>query len=121
LGYDLPIVSAVEAGRRLTRLAAEYDLVLFETFMPDLAGHQRLEPEWVLTRLDAFLGAILDHLPPNVTLVVCSDHGNIEDTSTKAHTTNPVPLLACGPGATRFRSANAITDVAPTILSLLEG
>jgi 2,3-bisphosphoglycerate-independent phosphoglycerate mutase len=121
LGYDLPLVSAVEAGRRLTRLASEYDLVLFETFLPDLAGHQRLDPEWVLTRLDSFLGAILDHRPPDVTLVVCSDHGNLEDTSTKSHTTNPVPLLACGPGATRFRSANAITDVAPAILSLLEG
>jgi hypothetical protein len=121
LGYDLPVVSPEEAGRRLSRLASEHDLVLFETFMPDLAGHQRLDPEWVLSRLDAFLGAVVDHRPSGVTLVVCSDHGNLEDTSTKAHTTNPVPLIACGPGARRFEQARAITDVTPTILSIVEG
>lgn len=120
LGYDLPLVPAEEAGLRLTRLAAEHDLLLFETFMPDLAGHRRLDPEWVLTRLDAFLGAVFEHRPPHVTLVVCSDHGNLEDTSTKAHTTNPVPLLACGPGAARFGQAGSITDVVPAIVSLLE-
>jgi hypothetical protein len=121
LGYDIPLVSAEEAGLRLARLADEYDLMLFETFMPDLAGHRRLDPEWVLTRLDAFLGTVVDHLSSHVTLVVCSDHGNLEDTSTKAHTTNPVPLLTCGPGAARFAHAGSITDVAPAIVSLLEG
>jgi bisphosphoglycerate-independent phosphoglycerate mutase (AlkP superfamily) len=114
-------VPAEEAGARLAHLATEYDLVLYETFLTDLAGHRRIETEWVLPRLDAFLGAILAHRPPATTLVVCSDHGNIEDATTKAHTTNPVPLLAVGPAASRFREARAITDVAPAILSVLEG
>jgi hypothetical protein len=120
LNYDLPLVSPEDAGMRLARLAASHDLVLFETFMPDLAGHRRLDPEWVLTRLDAFLGAVLAHRSPDTTLVVCSDHGNLEDTTTKAHTTNPVPLLVVGPAAGRFKSAQAITDVAPLILSALD-
>jgi hypothetical protein len=120
LGYELPTVSAEEAGARLVRLGEDYDLVFYESFLPDLAGHRRIEPEWVLTQLDAFLGAILAHLPPEATLVVCSDHGNIEDTTTKAHTVNPVPLLVVGPAAQRFHEATAITDVAPTILSLLD-
>lgn len=119
LGYELPFVSAQEAGARLARLAAEHDLVLYESFLTDLAGHRRIEPEWVLTRLDTFLGAILVHRSPDTTLVVCSDHGNLEDASTKAHTTNPVPLLAVGPAAARFCTATAITDVAPIILSIL--
>jgi 2,3-bisphosphoglycerate-independent phosphoglycerate mutase len=119
LNYDLPVVSAAEAGARLARLAEAYDLVFFETFMPDLAGHRRMEPEYVLTRLDAFLGAVLDHRPPSATVVVSSDHGNLEDSTTKAHTTNPVPLLAVGPAAGQFRFATAITDVAPAILSIL--
>lgn len=119
MSYDLPLVSAEEAGTRLARLATEYDLVLYETFLPDLAGHRRLEPEWVLARLDAFLGAVLDHRSPETTVVVSSDHGNMEDTTTRAHTTNPVPLLAVGPAAAYFCDATAITDVAPTILSLL--
>jgi bisphosphoglycerate-independent phosphoglycerate mutase (AlkP superfamily) len=51
-------------------------------------------------------------------VVVSSDHGNLEDTTTKAHTTNPVPLLVVGPAADHFRHATAITDVVPAILTL---
>ncbi len=120
LGYELPLVTSEEAGRRLAHLAADYDLVLYESFLTDLAGHRRVEPEWVLTRLDAFLGSVFAHRPANTTVVVSSDHGNLEDTTTKLHTTNPVPLLAVGPAAGRFRQATAITDVAPTILSSLD-
>ena len=116
LGYDLPIITPEEAGRRLARLSAAYDLVLYESFLTDLAGHRRVEPDWVLPRLDAFLGSVLDHLPPGTTLVLSSDHGNLEDASTKTHTANPVPLLAVGPGADHSQGAQAITDVAPLIL-----
>jgi 2,3-bisphosphoglycerate-independent phosphoglycerate mutase len=119
LGYELPVVPAEEAGARLARLAAEYDLVLYESFLPDLAGHRRVEPAWMLPRLDAFVGAILAWRSPETTLVVSSDHGNLEDTTTRAHTTNPVPLLAVGPAAEHFRQATAITDVVPAILSVL--
>jgi hypothetical protein len=119
LGYDLPVVPPEVAGERLARLSAQYDLVLFESFLTDLAGHQRIGPEWVLPRVDAFLGSIVAHRPPDATLVVCSDHGNVEDTTTKGHTTNPVPLLVVGPATESFRGAKAITDVTPAILSSL--
>ena len=121
LGFELPLVAPEEAGARLARLAAQYDLVLYESFLTDLAGHRRVEAEWVLERVDAFLGAVWAHLPPGATLVLCSDHGNLEDTATKAHTTNPVLLLAAGPAAWRFRQARAITDVAPAILMVRRG
>jgi hypothetical protein len=120
LGYELPRVSPEEAGARLASLSADYDLVLYETFLPDLAGHRRIEAERVLQMLDAFLGAVTVHLPADATLLICSDHGNLEDATTKAHTTNPVPLLAVGPQAGRFRQAAAITDVAPAILACLK-
>lgn len=119
LEYELPLVSAEEAGRRLARLMADFDLVLYESFLPDLAGHRRVEAEWVLSRLDAFLGAVLAHRSPDTTVVLSSDHGNIEDATTKLHSLNPVPLLVVGPAAGRFRQARAITDVAPAILSCL--
>jgi bisphosphoglycerate-independent phosphoglycerate mutase (AlkP superfamily) len=44
----------------------------------------------------------------------------MEDSTTKLHTTNPVPLLVVGPAAGRFCRARAITDVAPAILSILD-
>ncbi|MBN1136461.1 MAG: metalloenzyme [Anaerolineae bacterium] len=121
LGFDLPLVAPEEAGVRLARLAAQYDLTLYESFLTDLAGHGRIDPAWVLVRLDAFLGGIFDARSADTTLVVCSDHGNLEDATTKIHTTNPVPLLAYGPAAWHFRDATAITDVASAILLSLKG
>jgi 2,3-bisphosphoglycerate-independent phosphoglycerate mutase len=120
-GWDLPAISPEEAGARLARLAGDYDLVLFETFLPDLAGHRRLDPEWMLPRLDAFLGAAVQCRPPQCTVVVSSDHGNVEDASSKLHTGNPVPLLAIGPQAHCFREVMDITGVAPAILRALGG
>ena len=119
LGYEISVVSPEQAGERLARLASQHDLVLYESFLTDLAGHRRIEAEWVLGRLDSFLGAVLTHRTPDTTLVLCSDHGNLEDATTKAHTTNPVPLLAVGPAARCFGAATAITDVAPAIVSCL--
>ena len=119
LEYELPLVSPEEAGRRLARLTGEYDLVLYESFLTDLAGHRRIESEWVLSRLDAFLGSVLAHRSPDTTVVLSSDHGNIEDATSKMHSCNPVPLLAVGPDAGRFRQATSITDVTPAILSCL--
>jgi 2,3-bisphosphoglycerate-independent phosphoglycerate mutase len=118
--YDLPLVPAEEAGTRLARLADDYDLVLYESFLTDLAGHRRIDPALVLARVDAFLGALLAHRAAETTVVLSSDHGNLEDMSTKAHTSNPVPLLVVGPAADQFRQAVAITDVAPAILSALD-
>ncbi len=119
MGYELPLVSPELAGTRLAGLAGEHDLVLFETFLTDLAGHRRLDPAWVLPRLDAFLGAVLDGRPRDCTVVVCSDHGNLEDARSKLHTSNPVPLLAAGPKATGFREVRDLTGVAPAILGAL--
>ena len=119
LGYELEVVSPEQAGIRLAQLASCYDLVLYESFLTDLAGHRRLEAEWVLVRLDAFLGSVLAQRTPETTVIVCSDHGNVEDATTKSHTTNPVPLLAVGPAAGCFETTKAITDVAPAIVSCL--
>jgi hypothetical protein len=121
LGYELPMVTPEEAGARLAHLSSEYDLVLYESFLTDLAGHRRIESEWVLPRVDAFLGAVMEHRAPDTTLVLCSDHGNVEDATTKAHTTNPVPLLVVGPAAAGFHGATDITDVAPAILAQFSG
>ncbi len=52
-------------------------------------------------------------------LVVTSDHGNLEDLSTKSHTRNPVPLLAVGPGADAFAGAASLTDVTPAVVEVV--
>ena len=116
-----PPVTPVAAGQTLLRLAATADLVLFECFLPDLVGHGRIDadPAEVLTRIDALLGAVLAARRPADSLLVTSDHGNIESRCAPSHTRNPVPLLLVGPAATTFRRIVDITGVAGAIVSTL--
>lgn len=116
---DLPPVPPEEAARRLIGLLDEADLVLFESFLTDLVGHRHVPPEPVLEVLDRFLDALLAHRPPETTVIVTSDHGNMEDLRTRLHTGNPVPLLVAGPGRERFRGAASLLDVTPGILGVL--
>lgn len=116
-------LTASEAGRRLARTAQAYDLTLFEFWETDHAGHSGSmeEARAVLARLDEFLGGILDTMDhARQTLLLTSDHGNLEDLSVKTHTRNPVPLIAAG----RLRRActervGALERVAPALLEAL--
>ena len=110
----LRVVSPADAGRRLAQIARRHRFTLFEFFLTDKAGHSR-DPERaaaVLRALDAFVGGLTAALGDRL-LVVTSDHGNLEDLSTKSHTRNPVPLLAVGPGARAFAEATSLLDVTP--------
>ena len=43
---------------------------------------------------------------------MCSDHGNVEDLSTRSHTLHPVPVLYFGPPAREVEGALAtVADV----------
>ncbi|MFO7608626.1 MAG: alkaline phosphatase family protein [Candidatus Krumholzibacteriia bacterium] len=119
MGFEVDPLTPAEAGRVLGRAAAAYDFVLYEYFQTDKAGHSG-EPEraWAeLAKLDAFLGAVLEALPPDALLLLTSDHGNLEDLRTRRHTANPVPLMAWGPGAAGFIAPLARLDqVTPAIV-----
>ncbi len=110
-----------EAGARLARLAADSDLTFFDFWLSDTAGHRWTFAEAVkLTeKLDGFLAGVVPALG-KVTLVVTSDHGNLEDKATKRHTYNPVPLLVIGPHAEGFAKAESLLDVAPALRAVLE-
>ena len=119
---DIPIISAQQAGNNLARIARSNDLVLYESFLTDRVGHKKRPDEaiTVLELLDHFLDGLWTAVAPDITVVISSDHGNIEDLRRSTHTTNPVPLLVTGPGADAFRQAQAITDVARGIIEVLE-
>ncbi|MFQ5595298.1 MAG: alkaline phosphatase family protein, partial [Anaerolineae bacterium] len=118
---DVPLRDSGEAGRNLARLSTDHEFVVFESFLTDVAGHRygQVNAADVLKTVDKFLAGVLANIAPDVTLLITSDHGNIEDLSTKEHTRNPVPLLAIGPHGERFREARAITDVAEIIRATL--
>lgn len=124
LGYpDLPIVSAAEAGTHLGSIARSHDFTLFEYWLTDHAGHKRdmQSAVEVLERFDAFLGGLVESVDLAETLIVLiSDHGNIEDLSTKGHTRNPVPCIGIGHRYSEFVSAiENLTQITPTILRFL--
>jgi 2,3-bisphosphoglycerate-independent phosphoglycerate mutase len=122
-GVEAARRSAAEAGRALASLAGDHDFTLFETFLPDLAGHARwgVTPETAIERLDGLLGGALEGLSPDVTLLLTSDHGNVEEPWHRSHTTNPVPLLVAGPAAGAFAHLTRLDEVTPVIVRLLVG
>jgi 2,3-bisphosphoglycerate-independent phosphoglycerate mutase len=122
LGTDFPRVTARQAGRQLAALAASHHLTVFETFLTDLAGHGRfgLTARDALSRVDGLLAGVLERLAPSVTLILSSDHGNLEDAASRSHTRNPVPLLACGPLAPSFADLTSIVEVTPRIVEVLK-
>lgn len=114
-------ISAVDAGLHLAAVADEHDLTLWETFMTDLAGHHRRG--WTaaeaLARLDGLLAGLLDRLPEDITVLLTSDHGNLEEAGHTRHTRNPVPLLALGPEADAFADLERIDQLTPRLLARL--
>jgi hypothetical protein len=121
VGDFVPAVAAAEAGRQLAKMTPPHDLVLYETFLTDLAGHGRV-PVSVLDaieRVDAFVEGVLAALPAQVTMVLCSDHGNVEEPAHTRHTRNPVPLVAVGPLAGFFAGIEAIDQLTPAVLRAL--
>lgn len=121
-GYTGPMVSPRESGEHLLEIAAEHDFTLFEYFQTDLIAHkgERSDVERVLLQLDEFLDVVV-RFPeePGRLLLLTSDHGNIEDQSTRLHTKNPVPLVALGEGAERLKQeVKSLTDVVPSLMSL---
>jgi hypothetical protein len=120
-GVDL--VEPEEAGGHLAALTSRHRLTVFETFLTDLAGHARfgMEPGEAVRRVDGLLGGLLAAAPEDLTVVLTSDHGNLEDGTQRVHTRNPVPLLAVGPAAHHFVEARTLLDVTPRILACLSG
>ncbi len=120
LNLDVPEITEADAANRLLSAAKDYDLVLYEFYLTDKAGHamNREYADQIRDVLDPFLMHIINHLPEGVTLVITSDHGNMEDLSTKTHTRNEVPLFVMG-DIEPFREAESLMDITPAIVKVL--
>ncbi len=123
---DAPIYSPEEAGKKLAELASKYDLSLFEYWASDYAGHKQDMNSAVsqLERFDGVLKGLLEKsgCKPDL-LLITSDHGNMEDLSTRRHTAADVPLLLFGDKSHRQEFQNGIHDltgIAPAIAKILD-
>jgi hypothetical protein len=120
LGYKLPIIKPKIAARRLLRIALDNKFTLFEYYLSDHLGHLRLTREFekLFREMDEFLTTLLTEVEESkMTLIICSDHGNLEDISTKTHTRNPALTITAGRNSEKiFNYVNDISEIKPAIL-----
>ncbi|MEQ9103648.1 MAG: peptidase [Rhodothermales bacterium] len=111
------------AADRLLAVAQQHAFTLFEYFLTDKAGHAQSPGQAVevLQSVSRFLGHLHACKPDGMTIVITSDHGNLEDLSVRTHTRNPVPLAVSGPGAGAFVDVVDLTDVVPAIIQAFRG
>jgi 2,3-bisphosphoglycerate-independent phosphoglycerate mutase len=118
---DVTPVSAFDAGKRLRRIAEKHDFTMFEYFLTDKAGHEMNKnmAKTVLETFDDLLGGIVEGGLENLTILISSDHGNVEDLSTKTHTLNPALTAVAGEHAEFFEDRlESICDITPRIVEL---
>ena len=124
LGYPaLPTITPREAGKQLWSISTRHSFTLFEYWLTDYAGHSRdmASATESLERFDGLLGGLLeDFKADECTLIITSDHGNIEDLTTKSHTRNPVPCILAGRKRSELSAGlKSLADVTPALLALL--
>jgi len=118
---DAPLLSPESAGRKTAELAAQYDFAFFEYWASDYAGHKQDMSAAcaLLETFDGVLGGLLDSWDDERGLILLtSDHGNLEDLSTRRHTDAQVPGLVIGSKSARREFCSGLTDlthIAPAI------
>ena len=129
--YDLkPEMSAAEVAERFCdELDEEYAFAVVNFANPDMVGHTGSIPAVVaaVEATDRALGRVVERVEAlDGVCLVTADHGNAEVmlepdgvSPYTAHTTNRVPLVVSG-GRLELREDGELSDLAPTVLTLLE-
>jgi len=122
LGYsDIEPVRAFNSGKILRKIAENRDFTMFEFFLLDYTGHEqnKMWAEKILQTFDEFLSGIVDGGTENLTILISSDHGNVEDLSVKTHTLNPSLTAVVGEHSKFFKGKlKSLEDVTPAIVEL---
>lgn len=119
---DIPLISPEEAGRQLAQIVMDNDFTLFEYFLTDLTGHRDSEEKKkrVVRELEEFMSGFLRSTEgEEVTLLLISDHGNLEDSTVRTHTRNKVPCLLIGSQSERssfYRKSPSLEKVYSMVL-----
>ena len=112
-----------EAATVLSNIVTQNRFTLYEYFITDKVGHAQdmAEARSVLTSLALFLRETLIRLDlKRTTVILTSDHGNIEDLSSRNHTLHAVPTIVWGAQRERIAARiNNLADITPAIVALL--
>jgi hypothetical protein len=122
-GEQVDLRSPEEAGEVLSSIVAANKFTLYEYFITDKIGHAQDHEaaSRVLPSLALFIRSLLAKLDlANTTVVLTSDHGNIEDLSVRNHTLNLVPTIVWGRHRERLAARiTSLTDITPGIVDVL--
>jgi 2,3-bisphosphoglycerate-independent phosphoglycerate mutase len=122
-GEDVKPRTADEAAAVLASIVSENRFTLYEYFITDKIGHaQDMEAaRLVLTNLARLIRSVLTAIDlDNTTAILTSDHGNIEDLSSRNHTLNAVPTIVWGANRQHIAGRiNNLADITPAIVHTL--
>lgn len=122
-GFDVPLRTPARAGEVLARAGRGLDLAMFEYFQTDRAGHREQLPGCakVLADLEEFVLGLLHAIDPSRdTVLLTSDHGNIEDAPSRGHTLSPAQTYLWGRGSQRIAARlRDLTDVTPALVEAM--
>ena len=107
-----------------------YDLIVCNYANGDMVGHTGIFDAAVraVETLDECLGRLIEAVEAaGGQMLITADHGNAERMSDPttgqphtAHTCEPVPLVYFGPHAVELAAGGVLSDVAPTVLTLMD-
>jgi 2,3-bisphosphoglycerate-independent phosphoglycerate mutase len=124
-------MSAFEVTDRLVEAIRDgrFDAIICNYANGDMVGHTGNFDASVkaVEAIDKCLGRIVEAIEATGgQLLITADHGNVEqmmDASTgqplTSHTNGPVPLVYVGDASLGFRSEGSLSDLAPTLLTLM--
>ena len=122
-GEDVKPRTPAEAAEILARITAEHRFTLYEYFITDKVGHARDmdAARAVIKNLALLVREVLARVDLDRTSVILtSDHGNIEDLSSRNHTLNEVPTIVWGANSDRIAGRiKSLADITPAIVDTL--
>jgi hypothetical protein len=122
-GEDVTERTEEEAATVLASLAAQNRFTLYEYFITDKVGHAQdmALAKVVLTSLAHFIRELIKRLDlERTTVILTSDHGNIEDLTSRNHTLHQVPTIVWGAHRERIAARiQTLADITPAIVSEL--
>jgi 2,3-bisphosphoglycerate-independent phosphoglycerate mutase len=117
--------SAEDAGKVLADIVGRHRFTLYEYFITDKAGHAQdaVVARQVIQNLARMIRTLLGAVDlARTTVILTSDHGNLEDLSTRSHTLNPVPTILWGEKSRSIAARiSSLSDITPAIVDALTG
>lgn len=120
LGFsDVPLLTPTEAGYQLATIARDYAFTFMSHWLTDVIGHRGslADGTRLLETFDGVLRGLLDAWDDSQgTILITSDHGNLEHIGDRHHTHNAVPTVIIGAGKEALAEGLAgLADIAPRL------